>query len=193
MNEPVFISHYDKKLIDINDLPVGNPVVVNTIQLLNLSSKLDQAFTGSTRFLPSSDDLQCLQLKQVSSNDDYDHISRFLSRESVQQLLKRAILLITTHSGYHETSESIIEILTQIAGEYLKKISCILRASVDSKHFKGENDFIDLINRAFAEIGMDLPKIQHYESTLRSYRNNVHKEVMKKLNIVHQNNATKFN
>ena len=189
MNEPVFISHYDKKLIDINDLPVGNPVVINTIQLLQLLTKLERAGSSSD-FLPSPDDLQCLELKQASSSDDYDHLSRFLSQESVKQLLKRSIILITTHSGFHETSESIIEILTQITGDYLKKLTHLLRSSADSKHFRGPNDFIDLLNRAFAEIGLDLPKIQHYESTLRSYRNTVHKEVIKKLNIIQQNNPT---
>ncbi|XP_053204739.1 uncharacterized protein LOC128394610 [Panonychus citri] len=197
MNEPVFISHYDKKLIDINDLPVGNPVVINTIQLLRLLTKLDQAGSSSSSsssdFLISSDDLQCLELKQASSSDDYDHLSRFLSQESVQQLLKRSIILITTHAGFHETSESIIEILTQITGDYLKKLTHLLRSSDDSKHFRGPNDFIDLLNRAFAEIGLDLPTIQHYESTLRSYRNTVHKEVVKKLNIIQQNNSAKFN
>ncbi|XP_074593518.1 STAGA complex 65 subunit gamma-like [Brevipalpus obovatus] len=181
MSEPIFISHYDKKLIDINDFPVGNPIVINTIQLLMLSKRLD-SLSSYSQLKPH--ELSCLQIKSSTHTDEsstYDQMSKYLSADSVRKLLKRSILLLTSHGGYHETSDTIIEILTEITEEYIKKFTAVLRLVADTTSFHGENDFIDIINRVVHEMGSNLAVIQEFEASLRVYRNNVHREVVQKI------------
>lgn len=190
MSEPILITHYDKKLIDINDFPVGNPIVINTIQLLSLSRRLDSV-GGEVKLKPS--ELSCLQMKPQRTQDDsndYENISRYLSADSIRKLLRRSIVLMLTHEGFHQTSDSIIEILTELTEDYVKKFSQTLRLYVDTNYFRGENDFIDPMNRVLSEMRLDMASIQQYESNLRSYRNKVHKDVTIKLAKLRRNRAS---
>lgn len=187
MSEPILITHYDKKLIDINDFPVGNPIVINTIQLLSLSKRLDSA-RGDFKLKPT--EAACLQMKPRRSQDDsndYEHLSRYLSADSVRKLLRRSVILMTTHTGFHQTSDTIVELLTELTEEYLNKFTRALRLSVDTEYLRGESDFIDSMNRVLSEMGMDLATIQQYEASLRSYRDKVYKEVTQKLHQIHRN------
>jgi len=176
MSDPIYISHYNQQTIDINEFPVGNPVVVHTIQLLNILSKLKRNGTGQPVLTQS--DLECIHKNVFKSNQDFKNLPKLLNRDSILELLKRSVILITTHCGFHETSESVITVLTQLTQDFLVKICNNLRFSADTQAFKGENDFIDLINRVFNEMGFDLTLIQNFEATLHSYRENVLKEVM---------------
>ena len=180
MSDPIYISHYNKQKIDINKFPVGNPIVVHTIQLLNLLSRLKK--NGSCPVTLSESDLECINKKSFKSNQEMNNLPKLLTSESIRELLKRAIILITTHSGFHETTDSIICILTQIAQEFLTKVCNDLRFNADTQCFKSENDFVDLINRVFNEMGFDLTLIQNFEATLHTYHENVLKEVMSYVN-----------
>ncbi|RWS04068.1 STAGA complex 65 subunit gamma-like protein [Dinothrombium tinctorium] len=161
----------------------ANEVVMNTIQLLSILRKLrtNIVLTPSESKLVAADSESIADLPPPPASSVCTVPRENLSDDSIRQLLKRSIILILAHSGFEKTYESIVELLTDVCASFIKKICDLLRVESDTKHLKSENDFADVIDRVLTEIGFPIAIIQHFESCLRSYRNNVLKEARRKM------------
>ncbi|KAI0215850.1 hypothetical protein LSAT2_032072 [Lamellibrachia satsuma] len=77
-----------------------------------------------------------------------------IDSKNCHKLLKRSVATLCAHSGYDSCSESVLDTMTDICGEYFLQLTKLLRRSVDTEAQHGMDGFQDPIERVFHEMGV---------------------------------------
>jgi hypothetical protein len=167
----------------VTDVPIGNPVMLHSIQLLQfiriLNNKSTESITRESlpQFCPSNHQLiDKYSVRKINGKD--------MNEMAVKQLVRRALILIAVHYGYENTSESILDLLVDILCEYLLRMCQTIRSVSDSIALRSSNDFIDVIDRVFHEMNVpNFESLRQYEEDLRIYNQNLMKDALRKIGI----------
>lgn len=151
-------------------VPSGNPVMIQTIKLQQFLQKSDSG-------------LKFEDIPKLISPPSYKFESHVeLEDQSVRELLKRAIILIAVHNEFDTTTESVIDILVDVAGHYLQKMTSLLRNAVDTSALRSSNDFVDVFDRVFHQMAIpNVAAIKQYDYELQAYNYKLLKEVFNKV------------
>jgi hypothetical protein len=183
----------------VTDVPIGNPVMLHSIQLLQFirilnDNKNTESITRESlpQLCPSNHQLiDKYSVQKINGKD--------MNEMAVKQLVRRALILIAVHYGYEITSESILDLLVDILCEYLLRMCQTIRSVSDSIALRSSNDFIDVIDRVFHEMNVpNFESLRQYEEDLRIYNQNLMKDALRKIGInesitsASKNNSSEF-
>lgn len=104
----------------------------------------------------------------------------FLSPETIQELLKRSVILIVTHAGYDETTDSVLQTVVDLAGSFIERLCRVLKINDDTRDFRSERNFENDMYRILEEVGSSVPSLQHFIQNISTQKSNLIKEVTKK-------------
>jgi hypothetical protein len=108
-----------------------------------------------------------------------------LDRHRTHQLTRRAIELSIAHCGFNSASDFAIEILTDVLGDHLRKLCCLLRSARDDEGLYGSCGFRDCVERMLHGVGVTgieelqkhwLSSIWEYGVRLQETADSMHKE-----------------
>lgn len=89
-----------------------------------------------------------------------------LTLESVQELLKRAIVLICVNCGYDITSSSVLQVLVDVGAAFIERICQLLKATVDTSSLRDNDDFATSVSQVFEDIGFSLESLRDHVHTI---------------------------
>ncbi|KAI1289559.1 hypothetical protein HDE_08953 [Halotydeus destructor] len=134
------------------NIGLGDTNLVNCIQLHNLL-RLPENATLDASSLP--------KLVESSPNAS-SMVTPNLSPVSVQELVRRAIVLTTVYCGYDKTTEPVLQVLIDVLSAFIHKICQILRHKEDTRSFRATDDLSIEMYNMFEEIGFSIPSLQSY-------------------------------
>lgn len=77
-----------------------------------------------------------------------------LDEQVLGLIMKKSVAIICAHAGFEKTTESVLNMLTDIACEILRKITQLLRLAVDREAMCGSHGFPDALEQVFHKIGL---------------------------------------
>ncbi|KAK8729808.1 hypothetical protein OTU49_008335 [Cherax quadricarinatus] len=69
-------------------------------------------------------------------------------------ILRKAVATICAHTGYTDTAESVLRLLTDVTHEFLTKLTNVLRANADNLLLTDRCPFHDVVEQTLHDIGM---------------------------------------
>ncbi|KAK6172610.1 hypothetical protein SNE40_016230 [Patella caerulea] len=95
-----------------------------------------------------------------------------------RKLLRRTVATICAHAGFDNSTESVVETLTDITHEFYLNLTRHLRAAADTAAFNSRSEFPDIIEQVYHEIGLGSVKRLHefYQTRIINYRENMEKQ-----------------
>lgn len=100
-------------------------------------------------------------------------------------ILRKAVATICAHTGYTDTAESVLRLLTDITHEFLIKLTNILRANTDNLLLNDRCPFHDVVEQTLHDIGIGSMSELHqmYRDRVMLYHARVRQE---SLQLYHQ-------
>ncbi|KAL4230803.1 histone H3 acetylation [Mactra antiquata] len=92
-----------------------------------------------------------------------------------RHLLRRSVSAILAHAGFDSCSESLLETLTDLCGEYFLQFTKHLRAAADNLALNESSGFPDIIEQVFQEMKIGSVTCLHefYHKRVINYRHNM--------------------
>ncbi|XP_065207508.1 uncharacterized protein LOC135836542 isoform X2 [Planococcus citri] len=122
-----------------------------------------------------------LQIQTDSNfvNGIWDEKPPSLTPESALNTLSTSVATVLAFTGFTDTSNLSLNVLTEITEEYIKKMLRLLKFNVEKEKLRGESGFCDVVDRTFHEIGLGSLRnlITYYQSSIIDYKNKKLKEV----------------
>lgn len=102
-----------------------------------------------------------------------------LSLSFTRKLLKKSTGAICSHIGYEMTTESVLDVLTDIVHEYYRRLTLLLRKNVDREAQTGHTGFVDVLEQTFQDsgVGSIATLQQFYQSRIIGYHSSVLRRV----------------
>ncbi|XP_045101108.1 STAGA complex 65 subunit gamma-like [Portunus trituberculatus] len=95
-------------------------------------------------------------------------------------ILRKAVATICAHTGYTDTSESVLRLLTDVTHEFLTKITRMLRANTDNLLLTDRCPFHDVVEKTLHDVGMGSMSELHqmYRDRVMLYHAKVRQETL---------------
>ncbi|CAN8006186.1 unnamed protein product, partial [Ixodes hexagonus] len=77
-----------------------------------------------------------------------------LGSNATRVVLKRAVTAVCAHAGFDAAPNSMLEILTDLCGEFYQRLCWQLRSIVDREALTGQTGFVDAMDQALHESGV---------------------------------------
>ncbi|XP_064608215.1 STAGA complex 65 subunit gamma-like isoform X1 [Liolophura sinensis] len=92
-----------------------------------------------------------------------------------RKLLRRSVATICAHAGFDNSSESVLEMLTDLTSEYYLQFTKHMRAAADHQALHGSSGFPDIMCQVFAEMGLGSITTLHdfYQTRILQYHENM--------------------
>ncbi|XP_063979850.1 STAGA complex 65 subunit gamma-like [Diachasmimorpha longicaudata] len=141
-------------------LSMDNPHVLNTIQLHNQLSSMDEGTV--IRGVSEVDEQEYPQRRKPSNPFNFlsprpnkaelknASIVHHLKPATARNLLKHAVIVLSAHLGYQTASDIAIETLTDVADHFLRKMTLLLKVASE----QSEHGFPDTVERVLVETGI---------------------------------------
>ncbi|CAG0890789.1 unnamed protein product [Darwinula stevensoni] len=95
-----------------------------------------------------------------------------------RQILRKSVATIMAHLGYEESPESILDLMTDVAHDYLSKFTRLLRLSTDRELMSLSAGFPEPLERVMYEMGMGSMKnlqMFYIDRVVKYHRNCINK------------------
>lgn len=102
-----------------------------------------------------------------------------LRPESIQELLRRAIVLIAVYNGYDVTTESVMQTLVDVCGAFIERLCNAFRDAVDSRALRSEQEISGDLHRIFDDLGFAIPNLQQFVQSLGKRKSKLVQEIAK--------------
>jgi len=89
-----------------------------------------------------------------------------LTLESVQELLKRAIVLLCVHCGYDITSSSVLQVLVDVSAAFIERMCQITKMAIDTSTLRENDDFAIEISQILESVGFSLENLRDYVNSI---------------------------
>ncbi|XP_011298170.1 uncharacterized protein [Fopius arisanus] len=141
-------------------LPMDNPHVLNTIQLHGQLRSMDEGTL--IRGVSEVDEQDYPQMKKPTNPFNFlsprpekaelKSVStvHHLKPATARNLLKHSVIVLSAHLGYQTASDVAIEILTDVADHFLRKMTLLLKVASE----QSEHGFPDDMERVLVETGI---------------------------------------
>ncbi|XP_064481990.1 STAGA complex 65 subunit gamma-like isoform X2 [Ornithodoros turicata] len=106
-----------------------------------------------------------------------------LSPDVNRAVLRRAVAVICAHIGY-DTTESVLEVLTDVCNEFYQRLCLQLRVTVDREALTGQTGFVDSLEHALNECG--IPGLNVLNQFFQDRILNYHKHMIKTCKLLHE-------
>ncbi|XP_054283787.1 STAGA complex 65 subunit gamma isoform X2 [Macrosteles quadrilineatus] len=112
-----------------------------------------------------------------------------LGRDVTKEILFKTVATLCAHVGFSSGMQSSIQLLTDIAEDFLRRFTCLLRFAVDREELYGNSGFPDAMERVFHEMGLGSVVSLHdyYQTRVLKYRDKCKAEcedLLKKYQVV---------
>lgn len=113
-----------------DEVTIGNPYFIQTIELLKY---LDNLRGAKSKELPN-DKLPELRVRsgRLANQNKY-------TKESVEEICRKTMLLILTHAGYSAVDPECFELLSDLLKSYLKNLTSLFRRKLDQEAIVSSN------------------------------------------------------
>lgn len=133
--------------LDVHHIPVYNPDILYFLKLQRLWSKMTSPSTpsGAEYTLPK----KCSNKASALGTKCLD-----LPRDELIRQTRQAVVLTAHQLGYDDAKESALDLMTDVTGQYLQKLTQVLRQVTDTADLRPQEDsqdFVDSLDRAFHE------------------------------------------
>lgn len=165
-------QHHQKRLPP--DFGVVDPITSHTLALIQHAKKVQSLLNGlqqqhrdikplEAEYLPNIPEGPCIAGLTVPSINQLDMNSERrvqwktpvqLGSNSTRVILKRAVAAVCAHAGFDVASNSVLEILTDLCGEFYRRLCRQLRFVVDKEALTGQTGFVDAMDQALQECGV---------------------------------------
>ncbi|XP_046676176.1 STAGA complex 65 subunit gamma-like [Homalodisca vitripennis] len=104
-----------------------------------------------------------------------------LGREVTKEILYKSVSTLCAHAGYDSGMQSSLQVLTDVAEDFFKKFTRLLRYAVDREDLYGNSGFPDAMERVFHEMGLGSVTRLHdfYQSRVLQYRDQCQEKCQK--------------
>lgn len=94
-----------------------------------------------------------------------------LNSNIAKKILRKSVATILAHIGYDMTSNCVLDTLTDVVEQYIKKFTHLLRITVDQEVMCGSAAFPDAMEHVFYDMGMGSMTTLHgfYETRILKY------------------------
>jgi hypothetical protein len=99
---------------------------------------------------------------------------------AVEELVKRTIILLSVYQGYDDSTDSVLQTLSDVCEAFIHKICLSFRAITDTRELRTQKDISDNIETVFSDIGFPLQSLRGYVESIAAHKNNLVNEVTKK-------------
>ncbi|KAB7493899.1 STAGA complex 65 subunit gamma [Armadillidium nasatum] len=151
----------------------SDPLVLHTIRLLQHQRQLLQLLTRAQTFgidinaspSPFPDDppvkrkpVKFHYLNFMPPNDTPFTIGPTkpqkyeIEGSTAKLILRKAVATLCAHAGYTDTTESVLKVLTDVAHDFLTKVTGVLRANKDSMMLTGNCPFHDVVEQTLQDM-----------------------------------------
>lgn len=165
-----------------DEITIGNPFLVQTIELLD--------YLDDLKNLKNNDSLE-MPVLELKSNKLSQSIGKY-TNESIDELIKKSLILILRHAGYHKVDTDCFDLLVDLLKSYLKNLTSLFRKKLDQEIILNPSTStkqLDLLNKVFNELGLSFATFQQFNFGLLLYRDHVLNQIddLKiELNLPHQ-------
>lgn len=115
-----------------DEITIGDPYFIQTIQLLKYLDNLRSA--KSKQFAHD----QLPELKVPATSGRLANQNKY-TKESVDELCRKTMLLILTHAGYSKVDPECFELLSDLFTSYLKNLTSLFRRKLDQEAIVNSN------------------------------------------------------
>ncbi|CAN8012324.1 unnamed protein product [Ixodes pacificus] len=156
------------------DLGVVDPITSHTIALIQHAKKVQSLLNGlqqqekdikplEAEYLPSIPEGPCIPGLTIPSTNQLDMESEGrahwkppvqLGSSATRVVLKRAVTAVCAHAGFDAAPNSVLEVLTDLCGEFYQRLCWQLRSIVDREALTGQTGFVDAMDHALHECGV---------------------------------------
>jgi len=77
-----------------------------------------------------------------------------LDQAALHHLQRKSVAAICAHSGYESSSSRALDTLTDVLGDFLTKLSKLLRVNTDQQAESGDGGFQDVLDRSLYQCGI---------------------------------------
>lgn len=94
-----------------------------------------------------------------------------LSANSAKKILQKSVATLFAHIGYDNTSQWVLDTMTDVTEEYVQKFTHLLRVAVDQESISGSTGFPDAVECVFYEMGVGSIRTLHgfYQTRVLKY------------------------
>lgn len=112
-----------------------------------------------------------------TTNDSHPQMLE-VEGSTARLILRKAVATVCAHTGYTDTTESVLRVLTDITHEFLTKLTCVLRNNTDKLLLTDSCPFHDVVEQSLHDIGMgSMTELHHmYQSRVVAYHARVQQE-----------------
>lgn len=99
-------------------------------------------------------------------------------------ILRKAVATVCAHTGYTDTSESVLRVLTDVTHEFLNKLTSSLRANTDNLLLTDRCPFHDVVEQTLHDVGIGSMTELHkmYRERVLQYHTRVQQESLQLYN-----------
>uniref|UniRef100_G3MP37 Bromodomain associated domain-containing protein n=1 Tax=Amblyomma maculatum TaxID=34609 RepID=G3MP37_AMBMU len=189
-----------------------DPITAHTIALIQHAKKVQSCITNlqqqdrdikplEAEYLPPIPEGPCIPgLTTASpSNNSYNEIKSErksswkpppqLGAHATRVVLRRAVTAMCAHAGFDTTWNSVLEILTDVCSDFYRRLCWQLRTLVDREALTGQTGFVDPLDHALHEIGMEgglSSLVQFFDYRVIGYNKHMMKTCLKLHQQYHQ-------
>uniref|UniRef100_A0A1E1XI26 Putative bromodomain transcription factors and phd domain protein n=1 Tax=Amblyomma aureolatum TaxID=187763 RepID=A0A1E1XI26_9ACAR len=154
-----------------------DPITAHTIALIQHAKKVQSCITNlqqqdrdikplEAEYLPPMPEGPCIPGLTTASPSNNSYFEVKLERKSswkpppqlgahaTRVVLRRAVMAMCAHAGFDTTWNSVLEILTDVCGDFYRRLCWQLRTLVDREALTGQTGFVDPLDHALQEMGM---------------------------------------
>ncbi|XP_054162816.1 uncharacterized protein LOC128960684 [Oppia nitens] len=179
-------NFWSQQLIDnslVSDVPIGCPVMLQTIKLLRLLRQLNN---GSNNDITRQSIPQLITSNTQQNNglNIFKIKNKVINEKAIKELMRRSVVIISNFYGIDYMSQSVMDLLVDLMSEYLHRLCQRIRITTDSSELKSSNDFIDVIDRVFHDMNVsNFEALRQHQSDINLYNQNLLKEVERRISI----------
>jgi len=135
---------------------------------LPLDSKYDKSLF--LNFLPP-------ETTAFTSNKNHPQMLE-VEGSTARLILRKAVATVCAHTGYTDTTESVLRVLTDVTHEFLTKLTGVLRSNTDKLLLSDSCPFHDVVEQSLHDVGMgSMSELHHmYQSRVVAYAARVQQE-----------------
>ena len=181
-----------------DELVIGNPYFIQTIELLKYQTKLRKMKQDDLIKELNCESPKIPQLKSASASSINQNK---YTKESIDEISKKTMILILTHAGYSNVEPECFNLLTDLLKAYLKNLTSLFRRKLDQEMILNDNSSnvinnadkdsnLLLLGKVFNELGLSFSTFQQFNHELVLYRDHILNQI-EELKISHNQPATR--
>lgn len=159
-----------------DEIRIGNPYFIQTIELLRYLDKLRSLNKRSAPSECDSSNLPRLRLKSNKLNNQNKY-----TKESIDDVCRKTMMLLLTHAGYHNVDPDCFNLLNDLLKSYLKNLTSLFGKKLDQESILNAAAAVDnqsdrqlvLLGKVFNELGTSFSHLQQFNYGLVLYRDHV--------------------